>query len=57
MIAVLAAMDAADAAKKAELENAELRRKLDDMTEQYAIAKSVADSVQFLNEENDDIYE
>lgn len=45
MIAVLAAMDAADAAKKAELENAELRRRLDDMTEQYAIAKSAADSI------------
>ena len=45
MIAVLAAMDAADAAKKAELENAELRRRLDDMTEQYAILKSAADSI------------
>lgn len=44
MIAVLAAMDAADSAKKAELENAELRRRLDDMTEKYTIAKSAADS-------------
>lgn len=46
MVAVLAAMDAADAAKKAEIENAELRRKLDDMTEQYAIMKSAAESNQ-----------
>lgn len=45
MVAVLAAMDAADSAKKAELENIELRRQLDDMTERYAIAKSTADSL------------
>lgn len=44
MIAVLAAMDAADAAKKAELENAELRRRLNDLTELYTIAKSNAES-------------
>lgn len=44
MVAVLAAMDAADAAKKAELENAELRRRLDEMTEQYTIMKSAAES-------------
>ena len=43
MVAVLAAMDAADAAKKAEIENAELRRRLDDMTEQYTIMKSAAE--------------
>lgn len=44
MVAVLAAMDAADAAKKAELENAELRRRLDEMTEQYTIMKSAAEA-------------
>jgi len=44
MVAVLAAMDASDAAKKAELENATLRRKLDEMTERYAILKSRVDS-------------
>lgn len=57
MIAVLAAMEAADAAKKAELENAELRRKLDDMTEQYAIAKSAADAASYSYEATEDIYE
>lgn len=46
MIAVLAAMDAADAAKKAELQNSELRRQLNEMTERYAIAKSAADAAQ-----------
>ena len=44
MIAVLAAMDAADAAKKAEIENIELRKKLNDMTEQYTVAKALAES-------------
>ena len=42
---------------KAELENAELRRKLDDMTEQYTIMKSLADSnqrTQFENTQNND---
>lgn len=55
MVAVLAAMDAADAAKKAELENAELRRRLDDMTERYTIMKSAAESnyrPQFGNQDN-----
>ena len=57
MVAVLAAMDAADAAKKAELENAELRRQLGQMTEKYAIAKSAADAVSNFSEENDNFYE
>ena len=57
MVAVLAAMDAADAAKKAELENAELRRRLDDMTEQYAIMKSAAESNFRPNFNNSENYE
>ena len=43
MIAVLAAMDAADAQYKAESECRELRRKLKEMTEQCAVARSDAD--------------
>ena len=54
MIAVLAAMDAADAAKKAELQNAELRRQLNEMTELYAIAKSAADAAEERNTEDDE---
>jgi len=54
MIAVLAAMDAADAAKKAELQNAELRRQLNEMTELYAIAKSAADAAEGINTEDDE---
>lgn len=57
MVAVLAAMDAADAAKKAELENAELRRRLDDMTERYAIMKSAAESNYRPQFESQDNYE
>lgn len=45
MVAVLAAMTEADNAKKAEIENAELRRQLNDLTEQYAILKSRFDSM------------
>ena len=54
MIAVLAAMDAADSAKKAELQNAELRRQLNEMTELYAIAKSAADAAEERNTEDDE---
>lgn len=43
MVAVLAAMDAADAQKKAEQSCEELRRELRDMTERCAIARSEAD--------------
>lgn len=57
MVAVLAAMDAADAAKKAELENAELRRRLDEMTEQYTIMKSAAESNFRPQINNDNHYE
>ena len=58
MIAVLAAMDAADAAKKAELENTELRRQLNDMTEKYTIAKSAADAAEkILESKSSDTYE
>lgn len=57
MVAVLAAMDAADAAKKAELENAELRRRLDEMTERYAIMKSAAESNYRPQFESQDNYE
>ena len=43
MVAVLAAMDAADAQKKCEMQNDELRRQLKEMTERCAIARSEAD--------------
>ncbi len=43
MVAVLAAMDAADAQKKAEMQNSELRQQLKEMTERCAIARSDAD--------------
>lgn len=43
MVAVLAAMDASDAQKKTEKENAELRGQLKEMTEKCALARSDAD--------------
>ena len=43
MVAVLAAMDALDIAKKAEIQNAELSAQLKEMTEKYAVAHSNAD--------------
>ncbi len=43
MVAVLAAMDASDAQKKAENECADLRRQLKEMTERYAVARGDAD--------------
>ncbi|MCQ2448707.1 MAG: cell division protein ZapA [Clostridia bacterium] len=43
MVAVLAAIEAADGQKKAEAEAAQLRRELKEMTERYAVARSDAD--------------
>lgn len=52
MVAVLAAMDAADAQKKTEMQNEELRRQLKEMTERCTIARSEADRLaRKLNEE------
>lgn len=43
MVAVLAAMEAADGQKKAEAECVDLRRQLKEMTERCAVARSDAD--------------